>query len=87
MNTRKYVVIDETGLHARPAAVFVKAMAALPSAVRVTVGDRSANGKSILEVLALGVVRGGVIVIDFGEAEEGSILRAEAELAGIVRGE
>jgi phosphocarrier protein HPr len=51
-------VMDEIGLHARPATLFVKKAAEFQSLVRIrnkTSGSEWANAKSILEVLALGV--------------------------------
>jgi phosphotransferase system HPr (HPr) family protein len=44
----------EVGLHARPAALFVKTAKQFDSDIRVTCRDRKANAKSILNVLTLG---------------------------------
>ena len=52
---------NPSGLHARPAAVFVKAAAAFHSDIRianVTTGSGSVTAKSIIGVLSLGVQRG-----------------------------
>lgn len=52
---------NPSGLHARPAALFVRAAAASRSVVRVANLDREgaeANAKSILAVLGLGVSKG-----------------------------
>ncbi len=55
-------VRNPSGLHARPAAAFVRAAAGLPVEVRVTNltrdPDRSAAAKSILGVMQLGVAQG-----------------------------
>jgi phosphocarrier protein len=62
---RKVIVESEVGLHARPAATFVQAAAALAD-VEVTVakpGGEAVNAKSILSVLALDVRHGESIVI------------------------
>jgi phosphotransferase system HPr (HPr) family protein len=52
-------VRNPSGLHARPAALFVKAAAAFRSEVRLTNlsrdAERSASAKSLLGVLGLGV--------------------------------
>jgi phosphotransferase system HPr (HPr) family protein len=45
-------------LHARPAATFVKAAMRFTAQIEVFVGDRGANAKSVLAVLALGA-KGG----------------------------
>ncbi len=56
-------VRHEVGLHARPAAMFVQTAKPFKCDVRVTHGEREANAKSILGVLALGAERGAVITI------------------------
>lgn len=45
-------------LHARPAAVFVRAAMGFSSTIAITDGDRQADAKSLLAVLALGA-KGG----------------------------
>ena len=45
-------------LHARPAAAFVKAAMGFSSRVEVSSGERSADAKSLLAILALGARRG-----------------------------
>jgi phosphotransferase system HPr (HPr) family protein len=53
MRERSLVVKDEVGLHARPAAVFVREANKFSSDIRVTLGEKKANAKSILDVLSL----------------------------------
>ena len=48
----------DVDLHARPAATFVKAAMRFASRIQVFVGDRGADAKSLLAVLALGA-KGG----------------------------
>ena len=62
-------VHHEVGLHARPAAVFVRTAKQFCSAIRVTHGEREANAKSILSVLTLGVDQGAVITL-YAEGED-----------------
>lgn len=59
-------VRNPSGLHARPAATFVRAAAGFRSDVRVVNldrGERSASAKSIIGVMGLGVSRGHRITI------------------------
>ncbi len=62
--TRTVIIRSRVGLHARPASLFVQAVGASGHAVTVTTptGD-SADGASILSVLALGVAHGTTIEI------------------------
>ncbi len=51
-------ILNEEGLHARPAGVFVKKANEFKSAVQVKAAGQSKNGKSIMSLMSLGV-RGG----------------------------
>jgi phosphotransferase system HPr (HPr) family protein len=65
MAERSVVVGSRIGLHARPAALFVKAASA--QAVRITIrkGDGpSVDARSILRVLALGAKNGDTVVLE-----------------------
>lgn len=78
------VVGHEHGLHLRPAAEFVRTAARFRSTITVVnltrAGGRTANGRSLLEVTALGVDRGHRIrlVATGDDAEEA--IRALTEL-------
>jgi phosphotransferase system HPr (HPr) family protein len=50
-------------LHARPAAAFVRAAMAFDAEIVVAAGDREANAKSLLSVLALGAKAGSPLVL------------------------
>ncbi|MEY4348069.1 MAG: hypothetical protein RIS43_488 [Actinomycetota bacterium] len=75
------VVVSPVGLHARPAANFVKKVAA--SGLKVTVEPvvdgqptGKADGKSILSVLALGIKSGTTVRVTI-EGEDTAALEAE----------
>jgi phosphotransferase system HPr (HPr) family protein len=50
-------------LHARPAGALVRAVAPFDAAVEIGYGDRAANARSILNVLALGASAGSTVVV------------------------
>ena len=77
-------ITDEVGLHARPAARFVKAAAGFVSSVRVSHGHRTADAKSLLEILQLEAGKGAQIVIEARGDDEDEALRV---LAGMLAGE
>ena len=67
----KVVVVSKVGLHARPAAAFVQEALKHRCSVTLEAGGRKANGKSILEVLALGVKHGQEVTVRTdGEGEK-----------------
>lgn len=64
MPERTVTVASRSGLHARPAALFVKAAAAQPVPVKLRVGDGpAADARSILAVLALRVEHGATVTL------------------------
>ena len=54
---------SKSGLHARPAAIFVQHAKTFQSQITLAKNERTANGKSILSVLALGAEQGNQIVL------------------------
>jgi phosphocarrier protein len=74
----KIIVNHKVGLHARPAATFVKAANQFKSNIQVATAERSVNAKSILSVLTLGVNQGTEITIN-AEGED-----AETALQALV---
>lgn len=75
------VVNHPVGLHARPAAVFVKVAKQYSSQITVFCKGKEANAKSILKVLSLGADQGAEITI---RAEGEDAARALDELRALV---
>ncbi|MCI0582029.1 MAG: HPr family phosphocarrier protein [Chloroflexi bacterium] len=76
-------VRNPSGLHARPAAVFVRAAAAIAADVRVanlTTGSPEVSAKSILAVLGLGVSAGHRIRVRVDGDGEAAAVRSLADL-------
>ncbi|HEU5185679.1 MAG TPA: phosphoenolpyruvate--protein phosphotransferase [Gemmatimonadaceae bacterium] len=57
------VVAHETGLHARPAAVVAAVARQFTSDIRLIKGDREANARSVVSIMALEVGRGETVTI------------------------
>ena len=57
-------IINKLGLHARAAAKFVSVTGGYGASVRISVGARSADGKSIMGVMMLAARQGTEVVID-----------------------
>jgi phosphocarrier protein HPr len=54
---------NRVGLHARPAAVLVQEANKYRSDIKIRLGKKLANAKSILDVLTLGAENGSVITL------------------------
>lgn len=78
-----FTVTDEVGLHARPAAEFVRAATGFAADIRVGMGERIADAKSLLEVLQLQVGTGAEITVSAeGEDAEAALAALETVLRG-----
>jgi phosphocarrier protein HPr len=60
----RVMIVGEVGLHARPAAKFVKLAGSFGSDIVVRHGERAANAKSMLQVLTLEARQGDEIEIE-----------------------
>lgn len=84
MAERTFTLANATGLHARPASVFVQTVQKFPGTeVFVRKGEREVNARSLLSVLSLGVGKGESIAI---RSEGPQADEALAALAALVEG-
>lgn len=75
-------IINPTGLHARPAALFVKTASGFKSAIRVIFDGREADAKSILGVMTLGIKQNSQVTLRAeGEDAENAIETLAALIA------
>ena len=65
---------NATGLHARPAGMFVKKAAEFKSTVEVIAKGKTVNAKSIMGIMSLGLAKGDELTISAkGEDEETAV--------------
>ena len=57
----RLTVLDPAGLHARPAAQFVKTASRFESSITLNAGDRSTNAKSLVGILGLTIRPGSEV--------------------------
>jgi len=70
MKNNTLIVNFNEGLHARPATKFVQIAKDFEADIKVITNDKSADAKSILEILTLGVMQGMEIIIQAEGADE-----------------
>ncbi|MET3289332.1 HPr family phosphocarrier protein [Brevibacillus fluminis] len=81
MVSQTFTIQNPTGLHARPASLFVQAATSFKSETFVIKGEKRMNGKSIMGLMTLGAAKGDAISLEVtGEDEE----QALAELGKIL---
>lgn len=68
MISREVTVLNEVGLHARPATFFIQKANEFKSLITIAKDERKVNAKSLLGVLSLGITKGTRILL----AAEGS---------------
>ena len=56
-------ILNEQGLHARPASIFAKTASKFKSTVSIVHGSGIANAKSIINIMSLGLKKGEEIKI------------------------
>ena len=63
MTTKTVTVSNKTGLHARPASMFVQTANKYDSQISIKHGDKDYNAKSIMALLSAGICSGSTIDI------------------------
>ncbi|MDO9493355.1 HPr family phosphocarrier protein [Acetobacterium sp.] len=81
MQIQEVTVLNETGIHARPASMFVKAAGKFKSNIFVIKADKEINAKSIVGVMAGGITQGTTVKI---KAEGEDEVNAVAELVQMI---
>jgi phosphocarrier protein HPr len=85
---RETVVLkNETGLHARPASLFVKEASKYVSDIKVEKDGKEYNAKSIMGILSMGAAMGTTINIIADGKDEEEAVKALVELVNSKFGE
>ena len=80
MVEKEVTIVPEEGLHARPAAQFVKTAKSYSSDIKVLKGDKEANAKSPLSLMSLGAAQGDKLLIQAEGEDEAAAADALATL-------
>ena len=74
MLKEELIIVNELGLHARPAAKMVKLAAMHNSHVSVCYGKTKINAKSIMGLMMLAVEKGGKITLEIEGEDETDLM-------------
>lgn len=77
---KNLTVINETGLHARPAGMFVKGASGFKSNIEIEANGRKVNAKSIMGVMSLGLSKGTEFTLIANGEDEEQAIAALAEM-------
>lgn len=73
---QQFIITDEVGLHARPATLLVNEISKFASDATISVEGKSANLKSIMGVMALGVKKDHVVDVETTGSDEAEAMDA-----------
>lgn len=80
MISEMITITNDTGLHARPAALFVSTATKFKSEIMLQKGEKKINAKSILAVLSLGITKGADVTISAQGPDEEEAVGSLTEL-------
>ncbi len=83
MITREFEILNQYGIHARPAALFVKTASRFDAEIIVEKGDNRVSGKSIMGLMTLEASKGSKLRITV-EGEDGE--EALQEIGALIEG-
>src|SRR5258705_3224700 len=86
MGELRFLLVDPSGLHARPAARFVQTASRFRSTVTIVHGSREANAKSLLSLLGLALREGSEITLRAdGDDADAALAALTIEIAPFVK--
>lgn len=80
MLNKEVTVRCESGLHNRQATYFVQKANEYECSIRIEIGNRRMNAKSLLGILSLGIVTGATVVLSAEGPDEEAAIGALEEL-------
>ena len=79
MQQRTFDIVDETGIHARPATILVQTATRFESDIELEYNNKKVNLKSIMGVMSLGVGKGAEVTIYTDGEDEAEALEKITE--------
>ncbi|QCT72933.1 HPr family phosphocarrier protein [Eubacterium maltosivorans] len=76
MVNKVVTITNATGLHARPASMFVQTAGKYRSKIEVVKGDARLNAKSIMGIMSGGIAQGTTVTIEADGEDEQEALEA-----------
>ena len=80
MTEATIVIENKTGIHARPASIFVQTATKFKSKVQIKAKGKTVDAKSILMIMSMGLVKGTEITIVADGPDEAEAVKTLKEL-------
>ena len=78
--TKEVLVRCESGLHNRQATYFVQKANEFDCSIRIEIGNRKMNAKSLLGIMSLGIVTGATVILSAEGPDAEAAINALEEL-------
>lgn len=80
MTSVNLTVENKTGIHARPASIFVQTAAKFKSKIQIAANGKKVDAKGILGIMSMGLKKGTDITIEADGADEAEAIKALKDL-------
>ncbi len=80
MTEATMTIENKTGIHARPASIFVQTASKFKSKVQIKAKGKTVDAKSILMIMSMGLVKGTEITIAADGPDEADAVKALQDL-------
>ncbi len=87
MTQATLTIENKTGIHARPASIFVQTASKFKSKVQIQAKGKTVDAKSILMIMSMGLVKGTEITILADGPDEADAVKALQDLVASKFGE
>ncbi len=87
MTEKTTTIKNKTGIHARPASVFVQTASKFKSKVQIAAKGKKVDAKSILMIMSMGLSNGTEITISADGADEADAVKTLVDLVDSKFGE
>ncbi len=87
MTESTITIENKTGIHARPASIFVQTATKFASKVQIKAKGKTVDAKSILMIMSMGLVKGTEITICADGPDEADAVKALTDLVASKFGE
>lgn len=77
---KTFTIIDEAGIHARPASILVQAVSKFSADVNLEYKGKTVNLKSILGIMSLGIPSGAEIKVTASGEDENEAIQKVTEV-------
>lgn len=80
MRSFNYTIKDETGIHARPAGMLVKAAKSFKSEILIKKGEKAVNAARLIQLMGLGIKCGDTVTVSVSGEDEAEAAEALQKL-------